>query len=47
MQPFRPTNQSLFAQLGTRTMTTLHKVHREQDSKAQRTTLTNSCPRYL
>jgi len=37
---YQSINQSLFAQLSTRKMTTLHKVHREQDSKAQRMALT-------
>jgi len=31
---------SLFAQLITRTMTITYKLHREQDSKAQRMALT-------
>jgi len=31
---------SIFILLSTETMTTLQKVHREQDSKAQRMTLT-------
>ena len=33
-------NESLFAQLSTRTVTLLYKVHSEQDSKAQRMALT-------